>query len=337
MEAAMLEVSASGSRGRLRAFVDEVVRPLPHVRQRENTLLYVRGLIEHGGRKSVQPTLFRLGEGAARYESVQQFLADSPWEQALLVKACAERVAPEIGVVAWVVDDTGIPKDGKHSPGVKRQYSGTLGKIGNCQIAVSLHAVGERSTLPLGGAACPKSGARTRSGEGRRRSPRASSSRRSRNSRAHWSGRPPLGRFRRRRSWPTAHTATTAASARDCTGSSWSTLPPSPRRSASTGRRRPSQCPGARARLESRFLVCAVCGNVLRDAGLGAARIAALRPSRLAFSGSGPAGGGFGGEGSGGVGRSVFGSNGVITVPGESSSMRIMARSLLHLVRSLKP
>ena len=53
-------------------------------------------------------------------------------------------------MTAWVVDDTGIPKDGRHSPGVKRQYSGTLGKIGNCQIAVSLHAVGERGTLPLG-------------------------------------------------------------------------------------------------------------------------------------------------------------------------------------------
>src|SRR5437763_12394021 len=81
---------------------------------------------------------------------MQQFLADSPWDPALLVRACAERVAPELGVLAWIVDDTGIVKGGKHSPGVKRQYSGTLGKIGNCQIAVSVHAVGERGTLPLG-------------------------------------------------------------------------------------------------------------------------------------------------------------------------------------------
>ena len=98
----------------------------------------------------MQPTLFRLEETPARYESVQQFLADSPWEPELLGRACAERVAPQIGVVAWVVDDTGIVKDGKHSPGVKRQYSGTLGKVGNCQITVSVHAVGERGTLPLG-------------------------------------------------------------------------------------------------------------------------------------------------------------------------------------------
>ena len=81
---------------------------------------------------------------------MQQFLADSPWDPALLVRACAERVVPRVGVSAWVVDDTGIPKDGRHSPGVKRQYSGTLGKIGNCQMTVSVHAVGERGTQPLG-------------------------------------------------------------------------------------------------------------------------------------------------------------------------------------------
>src|SRR5436190_3084981 len=150
VEAVMLEESASAPGERLCAFVDEVVRPLPHVRQRENALLYVRGLIEHGGRKSLQPTLFRLDETPARYESMQQFLADSPWDPAVLVRACAERVAPEIGVVVLVVDDTGIRKDGKHSPGVKRQYSGPLGKIGNCQVTVSLHAVGERGSLPLG-------------------------------------------------------------------------------------------------------------------------------------------------------------------------------------------
>src|SRR5713226_6399389 len=151
MEAALaFEMTAVEVRERLVGFVLEVAERLPHVRQRENALLYVRGLIEHGGRKSLQPTLFRLDETPARYESMQQFLADSPWDPELLVRACAERVAPEIGVTAWVVDDTGIVKDGKHSPGVKRQYSGTLGKIGNCQVAVSVHAVGERGTLPLG-------------------------------------------------------------------------------------------------------------------------------------------------------------------------------------------
>jgi SRSO17 transposase len=151
MEAVLaVETPAVEVRDRLAGFVGEVAERLPLRRQRENALLYVRGLVEHGGRKSLQPTLFRLEESPARYESMQQFLADSPWDPGLLVRACAERVAPEIGVTAWVVDDTGIVKDGKHSPGVKRQYSGTLGKIGNCQITVSVHAVGEQGTLPLG-------------------------------------------------------------------------------------------------------------------------------------------------------------------------------------------
>src|SRR5436190_9795213 len=151
MEAALqLETSAAEARERLVGFVSEVVAGMSLARQRENALLYVRGLVEQGGRKSLQPTLFRLEETPARYESMQQFLADSPWNPALLVRACAERVAAQVGVCAWVVDDTGIVKDGKHSPGVKRQYSGTLGKIGNCQITVSVHAVGERGTLPLG-------------------------------------------------------------------------------------------------------------------------------------------------------------------------------------------
>jgi SRSO17 transposase len=151
MEAALApEMPATEARERLVAFMDEIVSALPLPSQRANALLYVRGLIEQGGRKSLQPTLFRLGEPAARYESLQQFLADSPWDPASLVRACAERVAPELGVLAWIVDDTGIKKDGAHSPGVKRQWSGTLGKIDHCQVTVSLHAVGERGTLPLG-------------------------------------------------------------------------------------------------------------------------------------------------------------------------------------------
>ena len=110
---------------------------------------YLRGLIEQGPRKSLEPMVERLG-GDADYQSLQQFLADSPWDPAVVVRAVVERVVPAIDVEAWVLDDTGFPKDGKRSPGVKRQYSGTLGKIGNCQIGVSVHAVGAKGTVPLG-------------------------------------------------------------------------------------------------------------------------------------------------------------------------------------------
>jgi SRSO17 transposase len=50
----------------------------------------------------------------------------------------------------WVVDGTGFPKQGEHSVGVERQYSGTLGKVGNCQVAVSLHQVGDQGHAILG-------------------------------------------------------------------------------------------------------------------------------------------------------------------------------------------
>jgi SRSO17 transposase len=132
------------------AFVSELVQGMRHVRQRENALVYVRGLIEQGGRKSLQPTLLRLGHSSARYESMQQFVADSPWEAQALMRAVAERVVPRLAPMAYVIDDTGFPKDGRHSPGVARQYSGTLGKVANCQIGISLHAVGHTGTLPVG-------------------------------------------------------------------------------------------------------------------------------------------------------------------------------------------
>jgi len=140
----------SAVRERLEAFGVEVLadatnRPVQVV----NGGLYLRGLIEQGPRKSLEPMCERLGEGAD-YQSMQQFIAVSPWDPAVVVRNVAERVLPAIGVEAWVLDDTGFVKDGKHSPGVKRQYSGTLGKIGNCQLGVSLHAVGAKGTLPLG-------------------------------------------------------------------------------------------------------------------------------------------------------------------------------------------
>ena len=137
-------------RERLEVFAGEVlVRAMNRPVQVRNGGLYLRGLIEDGARKSLEPLVSRLG-GDAEYQSMQQFLADSPWDSGRVVQAVAERVAPEIGVEAWVVDDTGFSKDGKDSPGVKRQYSGTFGKVANCQIGVSLHAVGTRGTVPLG-------------------------------------------------------------------------------------------------------------------------------------------------------------------------------------------
>jgi SRSO17 transposase len=141
---------APAVKARMETFVAEVTGvAMRHSVQRSNAEVYVRGLLAAGARKSLEPLVERL-DGDGDYQSLQQFLADSPWDAGRLMQAVVERVAPVVGAEAWVLDDTGFPKDGKKSPGVKRQYSGTLGKIGNCQIGVSLHAVSEHATLPLG-------------------------------------------------------------------------------------------------------------------------------------------------------------------------------------------
>src|SRR5918992_3529608 len=62
-----------------------------------------------------------------------------------LARRAVELIAPD----AWVVDDTGFPKDGLASPGVARQYCGSLGKVGNCQIGVSVSAVTDTASCPL--------------------------------------------------------------------------------------------------------------------------------------------------------------------------------------------
>lgn len=135
---------------RLAGYFADVTADLRRPEQRANALLYARGLIEAGARKSLEPVVTRLGGSGAEYESLQHFLADSPWDPLLVDRAVAERVCAVIEPQAWVLDDTGVVKDGRHSPGVKRQYSGTLGKTGNCQVTVSLHAVGAGGTVPLG-------------------------------------------------------------------------------------------------------------------------------------------------------------------------------------------
>jgi SRSO17 transposase len=137
-------------KARLVAYMADVASGLGRVEQRRAAGVYARGLIEAGARKSLEPMVARLGGGNVEYEGLQHFLADSPWDQAVIERAVAERVCPVIAPDAWVLDDTGVVKDGKHSPGVKRQYSGTLGKTGNCQVTVSLHAVGTGGTVPLG-------------------------------------------------------------------------------------------------------------------------------------------------------------------------------------------
>jgi SRSO17 transposase len=111
--------------------------------------VYVRGLLLNGERKSIEPLASRLPDG--NVQALQQFIGQSPWEWDVVWERLGKRMIAELEPdTAWVVDDTGFAKQGSHSVGVTRQYSGTLGKTGNCQIAVSVHHVGEQGNAPLG-------------------------------------------------------------------------------------------------------------------------------------------------------------------------------------------
>src|SRR5881398_1280299 len=114
--------------------------------QRAKGQLYVRGLLTDGARKSMQPMAARLG---VDHQALQQFISSSTWDYEAVRRNVARWAVDVVDPAAYVVDDTGFPKDGTGSPCVARQYSGTLGKVANCQIGVSVHAVTDAASCPL--------------------------------------------------------------------------------------------------------------------------------------------------------------------------------------------
>jgi SRSO17 transposase len=134
-------------RGRLEALAEDVFASLPRADQRARGECYLRGLLLDGRRKSIEPMAARLGE--VHYQALHHFVAVSPWEWRPVRRRLAEVLTAALGPTAWVVDDTGFPKDGTWSVGVQRQYSGTLGKRANCQLGVSVNAITERASCPL--------------------------------------------------------------------------------------------------------------------------------------------------------------------------------------------
>jgi SRSO17 transposase len=131
------------ARPELLGFAAEMLGVLPRKDQRAAGELYVRGLLMDGQRKSMVPMAARLGTD---HQRLQQFITSSTWDYAAVRRNVARYFAARQPVEALVVDDTGFPKDGTASPCVARQYSGTLGKIGNCQVGVSVHLVNERAS-----------------------------------------------------------------------------------------------------------------------------------------------------------------------------------------------
>jgi SRSO17 transposase len=117
---------------------------------------YCKGLLLPGERKSIEPMAARLDPASVQpmRQSLHHLVAKAPWSDEALLEQVRRQVLPAMEkhgpVVAWIVDDTGFPKKGKHSVGVTRQYCGPVGKQDNCRVAVSLWVATWSSSLPIG-------------------------------------------------------------------------------------------------------------------------------------------------------------------------------------------
>jgi SRSO17 transposase len=114
--------------------------------QREAASQYLDGLFNDSERKSMQAMHGRLSDPQS-YQALQHFVTHSPWDAERVWTQLRTHVPMRTGILA--LDDTGFPKQGTHSVGVQRQYCGALGKIGNCQVAVSSALIADGRTWPL--------------------------------------------------------------------------------------------------------------------------------------------------------------------------------------------
>src|SRR3954447_2152120 len=136
-------------------YVERLGDGLGHADRRGPLRAYCTGLLLPGERKSVEPMAARLDPGrvGAAHQSLHHFVAKAAWDDDALLAAVRAHALPAIEargpVRAWLVDDTGLPKKGKLSVGVARQYCGQLGKRDNCQVAVTLSVATEQASLPI--------------------------------------------------------------------------------------------------------------------------------------------------------------------------------------------
>ena len=139
---------------RLEEYVGEFVADFGLITRRYWAGVYLQGLLLDGERKSIEPLSRRVsvpGWHGDTEQALQQFVNQSVWDHQAVLRTyrrlLAQTFADPDGVI--VIDDTGFAKKGRHSVGVARQYSGTLGKTDNCQVAVSLHYAAPKGDYPL--------------------------------------------------------------------------------------------------------------------------------------------------------------------------------------------
>ena len=152
-----LKTTEIGTAGRLEDFFGRIDTHLKDSRKRESFAMYACGILGDGERKSAEPIAARSCADPEEVHNVHHkllyFLGRSVWDdRAVRLEAARyaidaiERREP---ITAWIVDDTGFLKQGNDSVGVQRQYTGSAGKITNCQIGVSLAVASSTEHLPL--------------------------------------------------------------------------------------------------------------------------------------------------------------------------------------------
>lgn len=145
----------AGSDERFSSYVEGLAGVIGHADRVKPLRDYCSGLMMPCERKSVEPmaAVTAPARTAAQHQSLLHFVGQASWsDEKVLAKVC-ELVLPVIEragpIEAWIIDDTGFPKKGKHSVGVARQYCGQLGKQDNCQAAVSLSLANRGASLPV--------------------------------------------------------------------------------------------------------------------------------------------------------------------------------------------
>jgi SRSO17 transposase len=140
---------------RFAAYIEGLANAAGHEDRQTPLKNYCKGLLLPGARKSIEPMAGRLDPEniQAMRQSLHHVVAKAPWSDAVLLEQVRNYVLPAMqkqgAVMAWIVDDTGFPKKGKHSVGVTRQYCGQVGKQENCRVAVSLSVATWSSSLPV--------------------------------------------------------------------------------------------------------------------------------------------------------------------------------------------
>ena len=151
----MVLVGAGGSELRFAAYVEGLASVIGHKDRIGPLRDYCTGLMLRCERKSVEPmaAVTAPSRTAAQHQSLLHFVGEGSWSDGRVLAKVREMVLPAIErqepIEAWIIDDTGFPKQGRHSVGVARQYCGQLGKQDNCQVAVSLSIANHHASLPV--------------------------------------------------------------------------------------------------------------------------------------------------------------------------------------------